>query len=88
MATCMSPQSRNRYVGEQLGKGRALQNILDEMNMVAEGVKTAAMVQDLSKQYDVDMRVCSTISKVISGEIRADQAFHGLRNAQHEMDED
>ncbi len=88
MATCMSPQSRNRYVGEQLGKGRALQEILDEMNMVAEGVKTAAMVQELSAKYAVDMRVCSTISKVISGEIRADQAFDGLRNAQHEMDQD
>ena len=88
MATCMSPQSRNRYVGEQLGKGRALQDILDEMNMVAEGVKTAAMVQDLSNQYDVDMRVCSTISKVIAGDIRASQAFDGLRSAQHEMDRD
>ncbi len=88
MATCMSPQSRNRYVGEQLGKGRALQDILDEMNMVAEGVKTAAMVQDLSKEHGVRMPVCSTISQVIAGEIPAHRAFDGLRSAQHEMDKD
>ena len=44
IATCMSPQSRNRYVGEQLGRGRPLDEILVEMNMVAEGVKTAEIV--------------------------------------------
>ena len=40
VATCISPQSRNRHVGEQLGKGRTIEEIIDEMNMVAEGVKT------------------------------------------------
>ncbi len=44
LATCISPHSRNRYVGEQLGVGRTLAEVLDEMNMVAEGVKTAASV--------------------------------------------
>lgn len=88
MATCMSPQSRNRYVGEQLGKGRPLQEILDEMNMVAEGVKTAALVHDLAATHNVEMRVCKTVSQVISGDIAAKDAFVGLRNAQHESDED
>ena len=40
IATCSSPQSRNRHVGVELGKGRALDDIVNEMNMVAEGVKT------------------------------------------------
>ena len=40
VATCISPQSRNRYVGEQLGRGRTIDEIIAEMNMVAEGVKT------------------------------------------------
>ena len=40
VATCMSPQSRNRHVGEQLGLGRSLDEVLGEMRMVAEGVKT------------------------------------------------
>ena len=44
IVTCMSKHSRNRHVGEQIGKGRPLQEILDEMNMVAEGVKTTPVV--------------------------------------------
>lgn len=44
MATCLSKHSRNRYVGEELGKGRKLDDILSEMKMVAEGVKTAKSV--------------------------------------------
>ncbi len=88
LATCMSPQSRNRYVGEQLGRGRQLQDILDEMNMVAEGVKTASMVGELATQYGIEMRVCQAASRVINGEIRAFEAFDGLRPAQHEQDED
>ena len=40
IATCSSHQSRNRHVGEQLAKGRTLQEIVDDMRMVAEGVKT------------------------------------------------
>ena len=44
IATCSSPQSRNRHVGVELGKGRALDDIVTEMNMVAEGVKTTAAV--------------------------------------------
>src|SRR5690606_39347888 len=41
IATCISPQSRNRYVGEQLGRGRTLDEIMAGMTMVAEGVTTA-----------------------------------------------
>src|SRR4029079_2445229 len=44
IATCISPHSGNRYVGEQLGAGRSLDEILAEMSMVAEGVKTAVTV--------------------------------------------
>jgi glycerol-3-phosphate dehydrogenase (NAD(P)+) len=41
IATCTSPQSRNRHVGVELGKGRSMQEIIDEMVMVAEGAKSA-----------------------------------------------
>ena len=41
VATCVSQHSRNGYVGEQLGTGRSLDDILEEMNMVVEGVKTS-----------------------------------------------
>ena len=52
-------QSRNRHVGEQLGKGRTIDEIIDEMNMVAEGVKTASVVMELAERVrrrDADRR--------------------------------
>ena len=48
IATCISPQSRNRYVGEQLGRGRKIDEIIAEMSMVAEGVKTSKVVMELA----------------------------------------
>src|SRR5688500_16780516 len=55
VATCMSPQSRNRHVGEQLGLGRTLEEILGEMRMVAEGVKTVSNLVDLADQHGVHL---------------------------------
>jgi glycerol-3-phosphate dehydrogenase (NAD(P)+) len=78
IATCMSPQSRNRYVGEQLGRGRKLDEILVEMNMVAEGVKTAGTVVALAEQYGVEMPICSSINDVVTGESSAADAYRGL----------
>ena len=78
IATCMSPQSRNRYVGEQLGRGRNLEDILVEMNMVAEGVKTAETVVHLARHYGIDMPICSSIHDVITGASPAADAYRGL----------
>lgn len=88
VATCISPTSRNRQVGEQLGRGRALADILDEMNMVAEGVKTAVTVHELATRHDVVMPVCDTIRRVILGELTAIDAYRGLRHqsAGHEAE--
>src|SRR6185503_11936866 len=73
IATCISPHSRNRYVGEQLGSGRSLDEIL------AEGVKTAVTVHGLAEQLDVPMPVCDQMYKVVTGEITPDTAYSGLR---------
>jgi glycerol-3-phosphate dehydrogenase (NAD(P)+) len=54
VATCISRQSRNRYVGEELGKGRTIEDITTEMNMVAEGVKTSRAVVDLAAAHGVE----------------------------------
>jgi len=86
IATCVSPQSRNRYVGEQLGLGRPLGEILAEMNMVAEGVKTAVTVMQLAERHDVEMPICHVINRVVTGEMRAVDAYRGLRPAGHELD--
>jgi glycerol-3-phosphate dehydrogenase (NAD(P)+) len=78
IATCMSPLSRNRYVGEQLGKGRKLDEILAEMKMVAEGVKTAETVAYLAERHQIAMPICSSIHQVITGSITAYDAYAGL----------
>jgi glycerol-3-phosphate dehydrogenase (NAD(P)+) len=90
IATCTSPQSRNRYVGEQLGLGRSLDDILAEMKMVAEGVKTAGTVIDLAERHHVQLPICEVINRVVSGEISARDAYQGLMRsaAGHELEPD
>lgn len=65
VTTCFSPQSRNRTVGEQLGKGFGIQHILQSMNMVAEGVDTSCSAYRLSRKYKVDMPICNEIYQVV-----------------------
>jgi len=79
ITTCVSPHSRNRHVGEELGKGRKLADILGEMNMVAEGVKTATTARELAKRHGVEMPVCDEIYKVVAGRSSADRAYQGLK---------
>jgi glycerol-3-phosphate dehydrogenase (NAD(P)+) len=61
IVTCMSRHSRNRYVGEQIGKGRKLDDILNEMVMVAEGVKTTLSAYQLAAKGQVDMPITEQI---------------------------
>jgi glycerol-3-phosphate dehydrogenase (NAD(P)+) len=78
IVTCTSRHSRNRHVGEQLGLGKSLDEILGAMNMVAEGVKTAQLVTELSDKYDVPMPICRQIHGVIAGEWGPIDAYTGL----------
>jgi glycerol-3-phosphate dehydrogenase (NAD(P)+) len=78
IATCTSPQSRNRHVGVELGKGRDMQDIIDEMVMVAEGAKSAPAVMALAQKYDVEMPIASDVYRVVSGDSNASRAFRGL----------
>ena len=61
IVTCMSRHSRNRHVGEEIGKGRKLQEVLDEMVMVAEGVKTTLSAYELAKIKNVEMPITEQI---------------------------
>ena len=65
IVTCMSRHSRNRHVGEQIGKGRKLQEVLDEMVMVAEGVKTTQSVYKLAKRERVEMPITIEVYKTL-----------------------
>ncbi len=78
VATCISTHSRNRYVGEQLGRGRNLEEIIAEMHMVAEGVKTTSVVMELAQQYGVDMPIAEEVFGVLTQGRTAIQAYRGL----------
>jgi len=78
IATCNSTQSRNRHVGFQLGAGRKLEEIIEEMSMVAEGVKTCGVVRELGQKYGVEMPITEEVYKVIHEGNSAIDAFRGL----------
>jgi len=78
IATCTSPQSRNRTVGYELGKGRTIKEIVDEMLMVAEGVKSAPAVMALAEEYGVDMPIAREVFQVVQDKSTAREAFRGL----------
>lgn len=65
IATCLSKHSRNRFVGESLGKGKKLEDIIASMNMVAEGVETAKSIEKLSKIYNIDMPISNAVCSIL-----------------------
>ena len=78
VATCSSSKSRNHHVGFQLGRGKSLEEIVGEMNEVAEGVKTAKVVMELAKEYTIDMPISKEIYKVLYEGNTVNDAFRGL----------
>lgn len=65
VTTCISCNSRNRFVGEQIGRGRRLKDIVSRMNAVAEGVATAKSAYLLSKKYNVSMPITEEVYAVL-----------------------
>jgi glycerol-3-phosphate dehydrogenase (NAD(P)+) len=78
VATCTSAQSRNHTVGFELGKGRSITEITDEMYMVAEGVKSAPTVMALADEYGVEMPIAAEVFEVVQERRGARKAFRGL----------
>jgi glycerol-3-phosphate dehydrogenase (NAD(P)+) len=78
IATCTSPQSRNRTVGYELGKGRSIEEITDEMFMVAEGVNSAPAVMALADEHGVNMPIAREVFQVVQGRRTPREAFRGL----------
>ncbi|MEZ4903850.1 MAG: NAD(P)H-dependent glycerol-3-phosphate dehydrogenase [Spirosomataceae bacterium] len=78
IATCTSSLSRNRHVGIQLGMGRSIDEIIKEMSMVAEGVKTSGVVLDLAAKYQVEMPITQEVYGVVTGKTTPTEAFKGL----------
>lgn len=78
IATCTSPLSRNRHVGYQLGRGLSLEQIIEEMNQVAEGVKTVGTVMKLAAERGVDMPIAREVDAVINNDQPVAEAYRGL----------
>ncbi|MFT5483640.1 MAG: glycerol-3-phosphate dehydrogenase (NAD(P)+) [Halieaceae bacterium] len=78
IATCTSAQSRNRHVGVELGKGRNIDEIIEQMVMVAEGVKSAPAVMALADEYGIEMPIAADVYRVVKSGGTAQRAFRGL----------
>ncbi len=88
LLTCTGALSRNYTVGKQIGQGRKLDDIISEMRMVAEGVKTTRSVYNLSKKLGVDLPICNEVYSVLFEGRSADQTIERLmnRSLKHELD--
>jgi glycerol-3-phosphate dehydrogenase (NAD(P)+) len=78
VVTCMSRHSRNRHVGERLGKGEAWTEIQKGMKMVAEGIHTAVSARDLGRRYHVELPICEQVYAVVFDGKDAGQAMRDL----------
>ncbi len=76
--TCISQYSRNRWLGEEVGKGKKLKDILIETDMVVEGVATARSAYDLSKKYKAEMPITTEIYMVLYENKDPKRAVHDL----------
>lgn len=88
MATCISPLSRNRTVGVQLAEGKTIDEIIEDMNQVAEGVKAAGTAMELSEEYGVEMPIAAEVNAVVNEGRTPQEAFRGLlrRDPGHERE--
>ena len=76
--TCSSRHSRNRYVGEQIGRGKTLTEIQSEMKMVAEGVDTTKSAYALAKKHSVELPIIEQVYKILFNNVKPSNAIHGL----------
>ena len=68
VATCTSEHSRNRYVGCRLGRGEPIEQILEGMDMVAEGVHATAIVRQIAAERGIDMPITEAVYRLLRGE--------------------
>jgi glycerol-3-phosphate dehydrogenase (NAD(P)+) len=90
IATCASPLSRNRRVGEALGRGRSLEETLAELDHVAEGVTTTSAASALARRIGVDLPITFGLERVLRGEITPAEGARLLmeREPRQEFDPD
>lgn len=87
VATCTSTQSRNHTVGRRLGAGEQLEDIIADMNMVAEGVKSSRAILDLARDADVEMPITEGVVRVLHEGVPLERMIEALmsRSAKPEI---
>ncbi|MEQ9405721.1 MAG: NAD(P)H-dependent glycerol-3-phosphate dehydrogenase [Cyclobacteriaceae bacterium] len=80
IATCTSNLSRNFTVGYRLAKGETLEEIIDSMEEVAEGIKTINIVSELAESYGVRGPITETLQKILHQQMTINEAHHYLMN--------
>ena len=78
IVTCTSQRSRNRHVGEQLGAGKPIDEIIASTNQVAEGVKAASVVMEFADSYGIAMPIAREVDGVINHGATPEGAYRGL----------
>ena len=78
IVTCTSQRSRNRHVGEQLGAGKPIDEIIASMNQVAEGVKASSVIMEFAEKYGLTMPIAREVDGVINHGTTPEDAYHGL----------
>ncbi len=86
VVTSMSQHSRNRYLGEQISTGKSLDQVLNEMEMIAEGVRTTRSVYNLSKHHGVEMPITEAVHAILFDDKSPRKMVKRLmtRSAKHE----
>src|SRR6201984_804034 len=75
IVTCTSQRSRNRYVGEQLGAGKQIDEIIASMNQVAEGVKAASVIMEFALNYGISMPIAREVDAVVNHGATSEEAY-------------
>jgi glycerol-3-phosphate dehydrogenase (NAD(P)+) len=76
--TCTGDLSRNRQVGIELGRGRKLDDIVNSMRMVAEGVKTTKAAVALAARHSVEVPITKQVERILDGEVSPREAIRSL----------
>ncbi len=76
--TCSSPKSRNMSLGQALGQGKTLSDILGARKSVTEGVHSASAVVALAKEHGVEMPICEAVNDVLAGRLSVDEAIEAV----------
>ena len=81
--------SRNRRIGEELARGKTIDEAVAELGQVAEGVKTARTVLELAASHEVEMPISAEVDAVVNEGRHPREAYRGLMriSAQHELHE-